>query len=120
MQHRGSSLGGLSWYVYGDNGNMYYGTHLQGYENQGVGWVEAGTVIGYVGSSGNVSERAAPALRDPPRRWRRREPLPGHRRRLLRLSLAGRADGSSSWRSTAAATPSATSTTPAAGGKARR
>ena len=56
VQHRGSSLGGLSWYVYGDNGNMYYGTHLQGYENQGVGWVEAGTVIGYVGSSGNASE----------------------------------------------------------------
>ena len=56
VQHRGSSLGGLSWYVYGDNGNMYYGTHLQSYENQGVGWVEAGTVIGYVGSSGNASE----------------------------------------------------------------
>ena len=55
VQHRGSSLGGLSWYVYGDNGNMYYGTHLQGYENQGAGWVEAGTVIGYVGSSGNAS-----------------------------------------------------------------
>jgi peptidoglycan LD-endopeptidase LytH len=54
--HRGSSLGGLSWYVYGDNGNTYYGTHLQGYENQGAGWVEAGTVIGYVGSSGNASE----------------------------------------------------------------
>jgi murein DD-endopeptidase MepM/ murein hydrolase activator NlpD len=56
VQHRGSSLGGLSWYLYGDNGNMYYGTHLQGYENQGAGWVEAGTVIGYVGSSGNASE----------------------------------------------------------------
>ncbi len=55
VQHRGSSLGGLSWYVYGDNGNMYYGTHLSGYANQGVGWVEAGTLIGYVGSSGNAS-----------------------------------------------------------------
>jgi murein DD-endopeptidase MepM/ murein hydrolase activator NlpD len=55
VQHRGSSLGGLSWYVYGDNGNMYYGTHLQAYANQGAGWVEAGTVIGYVGSSGNAS-----------------------------------------------------------------
>jgi murein DD-endopeptidase MepM/ murein hydrolase activator NlpD len=53
--HRGSSLGGLSWYLYGDNGNMYYGTHLSGYANQGAGWVEAGTVIGYVGSSGNAS-----------------------------------------------------------------
>ncbi|HET9610760.1 MAG TPA: M23 family metallopeptidase [Acidimicrobiales bacterium] len=53
--HRGSSLGGLSWYVYGDNGNTYYGTHLSGYANQGVGWVEAGTLIGYVGDSGNAA-----------------------------------------------------------------
>lgn len=55
VEHRGTSLGGLSWYVYGDNGNTYYGTHLQSYANQGVGWVEAGTLIGYVGSSGNAS-----------------------------------------------------------------
>lgn len=54
VEHRGSSLGGLSWYVYGDNGHMYYGTHLSGYANQGVGWVAAGTVIGYVGTSGNA------------------------------------------------------------------
>lgn len=53
--HRGSSLGGLSWYVYGDNGNMYYGTHLSAYANQGVGHVEAGTLIGYVGDSGNAA-----------------------------------------------------------------
>jgi peptidoglycan LD-endopeptidase LytH len=58
VEHRGSSLGGLSWYVYGDNGDMYYGTHLAGYANEGVGWVEAGTVIGYVGSSGNASASA--------------------------------------------------------------
>jgi murein DD-endopeptidase MepM/ murein hydrolase activator NlpD len=55
VQHRGSSLGGLSWYVYGDNGNTYYGTHLAGYANQGAGWVEAGTVIGYVGATGNAT-----------------------------------------------------------------
>jgi peptidoglycan LD-endopeptidase LytH len=59
--HRGTSLGGLSWYVYGDNGNTYYGTHLQGYANQGAGWVEAGTLIGYVGSSGNA-DASAPHL----------------------------------------------------------
>lgn len=53
--HRGTSLGGLSWYVYGDNGNTYYGTHLSGYQNQGAGWVEAGTPIGYVGDSGNAA-----------------------------------------------------------------
>ena len=55
VEHRGTSLGGLSWYVYGDNGNTYYGTHLQSYANQGAGRVEAGTLIGYVGSSGNAS-----------------------------------------------------------------
>jgi peptidoglycan LD-endopeptidase LytH len=54
VEHRGSSLGGLSWYVHGDDGNTYYGTHLSGYENEGAGWVEAGTVIGYVGESGNA------------------------------------------------------------------
>jgi murein DD-endopeptidase MepM/ murein hydrolase activator NlpD len=55
VEHRGSSLGGLSWYVHGDDGNTYYGTHLSGYENDGVGWVAAGTVIGYVGDSGNAA-----------------------------------------------------------------
>ena len=54
VEHRGSSLGGLSWYVHGDDGSTYYGTHLSGYENEGSGWVEAGTVIGYVGQSGNA------------------------------------------------------------------
>jgi peptidoglycan LD-endopeptidase LytH len=56
VEHRSSDLGGLSWYVYGDNGHMYYGTHLQGYANQGAGWVAAGTVIGYVGASGNAPD----------------------------------------------------------------
>ena len=56
VEHRGSSLGGLSWYVYGDNGHTYYGTHLSGYANQGVGHVAAGTVIGYVGTSGNAPD----------------------------------------------------------------
>jgi murein DD-endopeptidase MepM/ murein hydrolase activator NlpD len=58
VEHRGSSLGGLSWWVYGDDGNEYYGTHLSGYENVGAGHVERGTVIGYVGSSGNASASA--------------------------------------------------------------
>jgi peptidoglycan LD-endopeptidase LytH len=56
VEHRGSSLGGLSWYVYGDNGHTYYGTHLSGYANQGAGQVTAGTVIGYVGTSGNAPD----------------------------------------------------------------
>jgi murein DD-endopeptidase MepM/ murein hydrolase activator NlpD len=58
VEHRGSSLGGLSWWVYGDDGNTYYGTHLSAYENVGAGHVERGTVIGYVGSSGNASASA--------------------------------------------------------------
>jgi murein DD-endopeptidase MepM/ murein hydrolase activator NlpD len=56
--HRESGLGGLSWYIYGDNGHTYYGAHLSGYENVGAGWVEAGTVIGYVGTSGNAPSSA--------------------------------------------------------------
>ena len=54
VEHRSSSLGGLSWYLHGDDGTTYYGTHLSGYENQGAGWVAAGTVIGYVGQTGNA------------------------------------------------------------------
>lgn len=55
VEHRESGLGGLSWWLHGDDGNSYYGAHLSGYENQGVGWVAAGTVIGYVGDSGNAA-----------------------------------------------------------------
>jgi murein DD-endopeptidase MepM/ murein hydrolase activator NlpD len=58
VEHRSTSLGGLSWYVYGDNGHKYYGTHLQGYEQVGVGHVDAGSVIGYVGASGNAPDNA--------------------------------------------------------------
>ncbi len=55
VSHRGNSVGGLSWHLQGDDGTYYYGTHLSGYANQGAGHVQAGTVIGYVGSSGNAS-----------------------------------------------------------------
>jgi murein DD-endopeptidase MepM/ murein hydrolase activator NlpD len=55
VEHGDSGLGGLSWYVYGDDGDVYYGAHLSGFENVGVGWVAAGTVIGYVGDSGNAA-----------------------------------------------------------------
>jgi peptidoglycan LD-endopeptidase LytH len=33
---------------------MFFGTHLSGYENTGLGHVERGTVIGYVGNSGKA------------------------------------------------------------------
>ena len=55
VEHRGNDVGGLSWWLYGDNGDEYFGTHLSGYENEGVGWVAAGTIIGYVGDSGNAA-----------------------------------------------------------------
>jgi peptidoglycan LD-endopeptidase LytH len=58
VEHRSTSLGGLSWYVYGDNGHKYYGTHLQEYAQVGAGHVDAGSVIGYVGASGNAPDDA--------------------------------------------------------------
>ena len=50
-----NSLGGLAWYVYGDDGNTYYGAHLSAYANGDAGHVQAGTVIGYVGNTGDAS-----------------------------------------------------------------
>jgi murein DD-endopeptidase MepM/ murein hydrolase activator NlpD len=52
VEHREVSLGGLSFYLYGDNGDTYFGTHMSGYA--GGGHVSAGTLIGYVGSTGNA------------------------------------------------------------------
>lgn len=60
VRHSGNSIGGLSWHLNGDNGDYYYGTHLSSYANQGAGHVEAGTVIGYVGDTGNA--RGTPHL----------------------------------------------------------
>lgn len=53
VTHRGNSLGGLSYHLSGDDGNYYYGTHLSGYAAGGR--VSAGTIIGYVGDSGNAA-----------------------------------------------------------------
>jgi hypothetical protein len=52
LEHRTVSIGGLSFYVYGDNGDTYFGTHLSGYA--GGGHVNAGDLIGYVGQTGNA------------------------------------------------------------------
>jgi len=54
VEHRGNSVGGNSAHLKGDDGNYYYYTHLLGYENEGIGRVEVGTVIGYVGETGNA------------------------------------------------------------------
>jgi murein DD-endopeptidase MepM/ murein hydrolase activator NlpD len=58
VNHHNSSLGGLSYYLNGDDGNTYFGTHLSGYAASGR--VAAGTVVGYVGDSGNA--RGTPHL----------------------------------------------------------
>jgi peptidoglycan LD-endopeptidase LytH len=55
VSHRGNSVGGLSFHLSGDNGHYYYGTHLSRYGQSGR--VEAGTVIGYVGDTGNARGR---------------------------------------------------------------
>lgn len=53
VTHRGVSLGGLSYFLEGDNGDTYFGTHLSGYAASGR--VVAGTVVGYVGATGNAN-----------------------------------------------------------------
>jgi murein DD-endopeptidase MepM/ murein hydrolase activator NlpD len=54
VSYRGNRLGGMSYHLNGDDGNYYYGTHLSGYANEGAGHVQAGTIIGYVGDTGNA------------------------------------------------------------------
>lgn len=58
-----SGLGGISIYMFGDDGNEYYYTHLQGYaDGVGVGSrVDAGDLIAYNGSTGNA-DASAPHL----------------------------------------------------------
>jgi murein DD-endopeptidase MepM/ murein hydrolase activator NlpD len=56
--HRSVRIGGRSFFLTGDDGNTYYGTHLSGYGTSGR--VEVGDVIGYVGDDGNA--RGAPHL----------------------------------------------------------
>lgn len=46
------TVGGLQFYLYGNDGVTYIGTHLDGFGRAGT--VEAGEVIGYVGDSGNA------------------------------------------------------------------
>ena len=53
VSRHASSMGGLSYYLRGDDGNTYYGAHLQSYGAQGR--VSIGTVIGTVGTSGNAA-----------------------------------------------------------------
>ena len=75
-------IGGNQVKLSGDDGVSYYYTHLDRFGASGR--VDAGTVIGYVGSTGNAAGGAAArALRGPPGRRRGGEPVPASRRRLL-------------------------------------
>lgn len=52
-----STLGGLSIYFYSDAGDMYYYAHLDSFADVPAGQhVAEGTVIGYVGSTGNAPD----------------------------------------------------------------
>lgn len=48
-----SSLGGVSYYLEGDDGNTYLGTHLDSLSGA-AGRVDRGAVLGWVGNSGNA------------------------------------------------------------------
>ena len=55
--HKWNRVGGLSAHITADSGNYYYYTHLESYENRGPAeghWLAAGTVVGYMGNSGNA------------------------------------------------------------------
>ena len=53
VEHRSNRVGGLSFHLWDDFGNYFYGTHLSAYGKSGE--VKAGEVIGYVGDSGNAA-----------------------------------------------------------------
>lgn len=54
VRYSRDSAGGLSWHLDGDDGIYYYGTHLSRFGSV-TGHVDQGTVIGYVGMTGNAS-----------------------------------------------------------------
>jgi murein DD-endopeptidase MepM/ murein hydrolase activator NlpD len=53
LQHKYNGLGGTSYYLHADNGDTFYGAHLQEYVG-GERQVSAGEIIGRVGSTGNA------------------------------------------------------------------
>jgi murein DD-endopeptidase MepM/ murein hydrolase activator NlpD len=54
VQLRGNSVGGLSFHLSGADGNYYYGTHMDAYADIANGTYPAGTVVGYVGDTGDA------------------------------------------------------------------
>lgn len=56
VSHSSSDLGGIQAYVYGDGGDTTFYAHLQGYGGvSSGGHASAGSLIGYVGDTGNAS-----------------------------------------------------------------
>jgi murein DD-endopeptidase MepM/ murein hydrolase activator NlpD len=53
VRRHDNGLGGISYYLEGVDGNEYYGAHLESYAGR-TGQVAQGTVIGYVGNSGDA------------------------------------------------------------------
>lgn len=53
LEHATNDLGGLAFRLWGDDGNFYYGAHLSAFGSI-TGRVPAGTIAGYVGSTGNA------------------------------------------------------------------
>jgi len=54
VEYRSNDLGGLSFHLWGDDGNYYYGAHLSGY-GPIQGRVVVGATVGYVGDTGNAA-----------------------------------------------------------------
>ena len=57
VEHYSDRLGGLSFRLWGTDGNFYYGTHLSRYGQAGE--ASAGTIVGYVGDTGNAAGTGA-------------------------------------------------------------
>ncbi|MEA2686064.1 MAG: hypothetical protein QOE93_1259 [Actinomycetota bacterium] len=56
VRHRSGAVSGLAYYLDGDDGNEYFGAHLD--EFGADGRVTAGTVVGYVGNTGDAASTA--------------------------------------------------------------
>lgn len=54
VQLRSNGIGGLSFHLNGADGNYYYGTHMDAYADISNGSYPAGTVVGYVGDTGDA------------------------------------------------------------------
>jgi len=54
VQQHPNGLGGLAYFLEGDDGHEYYGAHLDSFSGA-TGHVAIGTVIGYVGNTGDAA-----------------------------------------------------------------